>query len=50
MITEFSRASIENCKTTNENPFANGEYTFSEKRDLTIKGYDRPVFAYEIVF
>jgi len=50
MLTEFTRAAIENSQASAENPFAQGTFSFSDKRELAVKGYDRPIYAYEVIF
>ena len=46
LVTEFTRAAIESRL-----PAGNAAaFSFSEKRELTVKGYDKPIAAYEIIF
>ena len=48
LVTEFTRAAIEDRIASGEE--TSGVFNFSEKRELTVKGYDKPIAAYEVVF
>jgi len=43
LVTEFTRELVDTA-------FSIGAFTFSEKQELAVKGYDRPIAAYEVKF
>jgi len=43
LVTEFTRSLVDTA-------FSIGAFTFSEKQDLSVKGYDKPISAYEVKY
>ena len=53
LVTEFTRNAIENSGSYFKDggiTAGGNKFSFSEKRELEVKGYDRPIAAYEIIF
>ena len=50
LVTEYTRDSLENSPLSTDSPFSRGDFTFSKKKEVMVKGYDKPVAAYEIIF
>jgi len=48
LVTEYTRAALKK-QAASEKADA-FPFSFSDKRELTVKGYDKPVAAYEVIF